>query len=53
MEVARFFALKSLGFLHGEREGLHIRRSKAGLRVTVPNHSQLRQKQCKALSDKR
>jgi hypothetical protein len=28
MEVARFFALKRLGFLHGDREGLHIRRSK-------------------------
>jgi hypothetical protein len=41
MEVARFFALKRLGFLHGDRESLQIRRSKAGLHGTAPNCSSI------------
>src|SRR5712671_238651 len=52
LPVARLLALKRLGFLHGDQEGLHIRLSKAGLRVPVPNHPQLRHKRCKALADK-
>ena len=46
-------ALKRLGFLQGDPEGLHIRLSKAGLRVPAPNHPHLRHKRCKALADKR
>jgi predicted RNA binding protein YcfA (HicA-like mRNA interferase family) len=34
-------ALKRLGFTIGNQEGSHIRLSKNGLRVTVPNHSSL------------
>jgi predicted RNA binding protein YcfA (HicA-like mRNA interferase family) len=35
-EVVR--ALKRLGFTEERQEGSHIRLSKSGLRVTVPNH---------------
>ena len=34
-------ALKRLGFTVGHQVGSHIRLSKNGLRVTVPNHASL------------
>ena len=34
-------ALRRLGFTLGEQEGSHIRLTKGGLRVTVPNHKSL------------